>query len=307
MNDLVSRICLGGAYLGTLIDKRASFRILDQFYENGGRIIDTANSYAGWVKNGVGGESEEVIGKWLEKSKYDDVVIMSKVGFEYGNVKRGLGYEKVIKECERSLKRLGVGQIDIYYAHLDDRTANLESTLKAFDNLKKEGKIKAIGASNYSMDRFKKAIAISERTNMEKYQHIQNHYTFLEPNQDVNFKEFSWEIFDDAYIDYSKKNQVTLFAHTSLLWGAYFNKFKYIWTKYDNSCNKNILNQINELASKNNLTASHLVIAWIMKKNINPIIGATTSDQIKETMQAFHAKIDDGILDCLDLLKGAGE
>jgi aryl-alcohol dehydrogenase-like predicted oxidoreductase len=154
----VSALCLGAMYFGTRQNKKVSFNLLDQYFEFGGTFVDTANIYAHWIDGFKGGESETIIGEWMkERNNRDQVFIASKVGFGYQDVPSNLQTETIIKECEKSLRRLGVETIDIYYAHHDDRETPLEETLEAFLRLVDSGKVRFIGASNYLAWRLEEA------------------------------------------------------------------------------------------------------------------------------------------------------
>ena len=119
----VSAICLGTAYFGTRIDRNTAFEMMDTYYEQGGRFIDTANNYAGWMPEGLGGDSERTIGAWMQsRGVRQEIFIASKVGFNYRNVPQGTSPERIREECEKSLRNLGVDRIDLYYTHLDDRS-----------------------------------------------------------------------------------------------------------------------------------------------------------------------------------------
>ena len=136
----VSAICLGAMFFGTRTDTATSLKLLDQYVEAGGSFIDTANIYAHWVSGFKGGESEYLLGDWMKKRKNrSKVFIASKVGFGYPSVERGLTPAQIASECDRSLARMGVETIDLYYAHVDDRTTPQEESLEAFDKLVRAG------------------------------------------------------------------------------------------------------------------------------------------------------------------------
>ena len=138
----VSIFCLGAMYFGTRNDKETSYQLLDQYVAAGGSFIDTANIYSRWVPGFVGGESEILLGEWMrERKNRNQLFLASKVGFEYPGVTRGLKARQIEEECHKSLKRMGIATIDLYYAHVDDRNTPMEETLAAFDRLVKAGKV----------------------------------------------------------------------------------------------------------------------------------------------------------------------
>ena len=149
-NEQISCMGLGTMYFGSKIDEQTSFSMLDYYSEMGGSFIDSANKYASWVPGFQGGESELLIGKWLkQKANRDEMFLISKVGFPYGTIPRSLKKEIIISECERSLLRLGVETIDLYFAHAYDSATPAEEVMVAFSTLKEQGKIRVAGASNF--------------------------------------------------------------------------------------------------------------------------------------------------------------
>ena len=128
----VSVFCLGTMHFGSRTDKETSYRLLDQYVEAGGSFLDTANNYAMWVPGYVGGESETLLGEWMrERRNRAQMFIATKVGFDYPGVERGLRAHQIETECEKSLSRLGIDTIDLYYAHRDDRNTPMEETIEA--------------------------------------------------------------------------------------------------------------------------------------------------------------------------------
>lgn len=155
---------LGGNVFGWTADEAASFRVLDAFVDAGFNLIDTADTYSRWIPGHVGGESETVIGQWFKRSgKRAKVVIATKVGMDMGDGKKGLAKNYILKEVEDSLKRLQTDHIDLYQSHQDDPAVPLEETLEAYAKLVKQGKVRAIGASNYKAGRLYEALTISKK------------------------------------------------------------------------------------------------------------------------------------------------
>jgi len=145
----VSALCLGTDYYGSRIDPKTAYQLLDQFVDAGGTFVDTSNIYACWIPGFVGGESETTIGKWMhERRNRARMFIATKVGFSYPGATGGLRANEIERECEKSLKRLQIDAIDLYYAHCDDRQTPLEEILEAFNQLVQAGKVQFIGASN---------------------------------------------------------------------------------------------------------------------------------------------------------------
>lgn len=176
-----SRLVLGGNVFGWTVKDADSAAILEGFIERGGTMIDTADVYSAWVPGHVGGESETLLGEWLRRRGHrHDVLIATKVGKLPGAGGEGLQPGRIAAAVDASLKRLGTDHIDLYYAHHDDEGTPLEATLGAFDRLVRAGKVRAIGASNYTAGRLAEALAVSEREGLARYSVLQPEYNLME-------------------------------------------------------------------------------------------------------------------------------
>jgi aryl-alcohol dehydrogenase-like predicted oxidoreductase len=175
----VSRLCLGGNVFGWTADRDTSFAVLDAYVAAGGNFIDTADSYF-WRKPGnTGGDSEKIIGEWLaSRRNRDRVVIATKVGS--WPQRPGLSPANITAAVEDSLRRLQTDHIDLYYAHKDDPDTAQEETADAFDGLVRAGKVRAIGASNFTAERLRSALEISARDGLASYVALQPHYNLME-------------------------------------------------------------------------------------------------------------------------------
>jgi aryl-alcohol dehydrogenase-like predicted oxidoreductase len=172
---------LGGNVFGWTIDQPASFKILDAFVDAGLNFIDTADIYSTWVPGHTGGESETIIGNWLRQSgKRSKIVLATKVGMQMGSGKKGLKKDYIVEEVEDSLRRLHTDHIDLYQSHEDDSTTPLEETLGAYAQLMKQGKVRAIGASNYSAGRLAETLEVSRRHSLPSYECLQPQYNLYE-------------------------------------------------------------------------------------------------------------------------------
>lgn len=175
----VSRLCLGGNVFGWTADREASFAVLDAYASAGGNFIDTADSYTWRVPGNVGGESETIIGDWMaERGNRDAMVIATKVGSL--PARSGLGGTTIAAAAEDSLRRLRTDRIDLYYAHKDDPDTAQEETLDAFDALVRAGKVRTIGASNFTAERLRSALDISARDGLASFRAVQPHYNLME-------------------------------------------------------------------------------------------------------------------------------
>src|SRR3954449_2959744 len=176
----VSRLCLGTNVFGWTADEAASHAVLDAYVGGGGNFLDTADVYSAFAPGNRGGESESIIGSWLARNpqRRDDLVVATKVGSLEGF--EGLGRETILAAADASLQRLQTDRIDLYWAHVDDPDTPLEETLGAFGELIAAGKVRAIGASNYSAARLAEALAISDRQGLARYVALQPHYNLVE-------------------------------------------------------------------------------------------------------------------------------
>jgi aryl-alcohol dehydrogenase-like predicted oxidoreductase len=175
----VSRLCLGGNVFGWTADRDTSFAVLDDFVEAGGNFIDTSDSYMWRIPGNSGGESERIIGEWTAaRGNRDRVVIATKVSSL--PARPGLSAANIAAAVEDSLRRLRTDRIDLYYAHRDDPDVAQEETLDAFDALVRAGKVRALGASNFSAARLRSALEISARDGLASYVALQPHYNLLE-------------------------------------------------------------------------------------------------------------------------------
>src|SRR4051794_20716079 len=177
----VGPLAFGGNVFGWTADEATAFRLLDAFVDAGFDLIDTADVYSRWAPGNQGGESETIIGKWLKQSgKRDKVVIATKVGLEMGPGEKGLSRAYITRAVGRSLQRLQVETIALYQSHTDDEATPIEETLGAYAELIRQGKVRAIGASNYTAERLTQALEVARANDLPAYQSLQPHYNLAE-------------------------------------------------------------------------------------------------------------------------------
>jgi aryl-alcohol dehydrogenase-like predicted oxidoreductase len=175
----VSRLCLGANVFGWTADRDTSFTVLDAYVAAGGNFLDTSDSYMWRIPGNSGGESETIIGEWMAaRGNRDDIVVATKVGS--WPTRPGLSAANIAAAVDDSLRRLRTDRIDLYYAHKDDPDTAQEETLEAFDALVRAGKVRALGASNFSAERLRSALDISARSGFASYVALQPHYNLLE-------------------------------------------------------------------------------------------------------------------------------
>src|SRR5712691_8890461 len=177
----ISPLVFGGNVFGWTLDESSSFKLLDAFVAAGFNSIDTADVYSKWAPGHTGGESEAILGKWMKRSgNRDKVIVATKVGIEMAPDKKGLSRSYIFQAAEDSLRRLQTDYIDLYQSHTDDADTPLEETLGAYAELMKQGKVRAIGASNHKADRLALALEVSKKTGLPAYQTLQPNYSLTE-------------------------------------------------------------------------------------------------------------------------------
>jgi aryl-alcohol dehydrogenase-like predicted oxidoreductase len=300
----VAPLALGGNVFGWTADEATSFKILDAFVDAGFNLIDTADTYSRWAPGHVGGESETVIGKWLKKTgKRDKVVIATKVGMDMGDGKKGLRKDYILREAEDSLKRLQTDHIELYQSHQDDNTTPLDETLSAYAQLMKEGKVLAIGASNYKAERLAESLEVSKKKLLPNYQCLQPLYNLYDR---VDYEK--------ALEPICREKNIGVIPYYAL--GAGFLTGKYRseadfsksprgggMKKYMNERGLRILKALDEVSAEHNVTPAQVSLAWMISKPTitAPIASATTLEQFKDLDAGAKLELDKASLDKLDL------
>ncbi len=287
-------LCLGGNVFGWTVNELDSFRLLDAALDAGLTFIDTADVYSRWVEGHSGGESETVLGKWFVRSgRRSQVVLATKLGFEMGDGKKGLSSKYIAEAVEASLKRLQTDYIDLYQAHTDDTETPLEETLTAFDSLVKQGKVRAIGASNYSGARLKQAIEISEKNKLARYECLQPNYSLVERSA-----------FESDLLPVVKQYQIGVIPYFSLAAGFLTGKYRSkqdaegkarskMVEKYLNDRGFAVLKALDAVAAELHSTQASVALAWLIAKPgiTAPIASATSLDQLKDLVEATQLKL----------------
>ncbi|ONI89147.1 oxidoreductase [Saccharothrix sp. ALI-22-I] len=294
----VSALALGAMPFGKVVDEQTSFAIMDRFVEAGGTLLDTSNNYMFW-DGGTGDESEEMVGRWLAaRANRDDVVVATKVGARPSipgtglETAEGLSGDTIRAAAEASLKRLGTDRIDLYYSHIEDRSVTLEDTLGGFASLVEAGTVREIGASNHSTWRLERARAVSRANGWPLYTAMQQRYSYLQPRPGVTLPEAGHVHMTDELFDYATaEGDVTLVAYTSLLFGQY--RDKPLAEHYNHPGTTQRLAVLHEVAGELGATVNQVVLAWLMRKNIIPLVGATRMEQLEESLGALEIELDD--------------
>lgn len=304
------RLVLGGNVFGWTATAEEAFRILDRFVEAGGTLIDTADVYSAWVRGHEGGESESLIGEWLRRrGGRGDVLIATKVGMLAGEGGEKLEPARIAAAAEASLKRLGIERIDLYYAHQDDTATPLADSLAAFDRLVRDGKVRALGASNYSADRLGEALAVSAREGLARYEVLQNEYHLM------NRKGF-----EGPLQDLCVERNVAMLPYYGLASGFLTGKYRSAadqgksvrgdrMGKYLDSGGLAVLDALDEVALEAGSTPAQVALAWLAAQPAvtAPIASARTPQQLEELIGAMTLELSRDQLSRLDAVSRAEE
>lgn len=294
------RVALGCMYYGTRIDQATAFRLLDMFKDAGETLLDTSNNYAFWEDGSRGGASESLMGRWLaQPGRRDGMRVATKVGarplqpgggFE---VAEGLSARSVRAAVEESLQRLRLESIDLYYAHIDDRTVPLEETLGVFADLIAEGKIQAIGASNMRASRLREALDISARQGIPAYSVLQQRHSLLLPipGSDFDVQEPTTPELLDLLID----EQVALLAYSPLLEGGLVAPERLLPTNYDSDENRRRRQELAASATELNIPISRLALAILIEQHVTPLLGASTPEQLADSLAARDVRVGEAL------------
>jgi aryl-alcohol dehydrogenase-like predicted oxidoreductase len=288
-------LCLGGNVYGWTLSEADAFRQLDAAVEAGLNFIDTADVYSRWVPGHKGGESETILGKWFSRSgKRKDVILATKVGMEMGEGKKGLKAAYIRQAIEDSLRRLQTDYIDLYQAHKDDPETPLEETLQAFDELVKEGKVRYIGASNYSGARLAEAVETSRKHGLASYISLQPHYNLVERHE-----------FETDLLPVVEKYQLGVIPYFSLAAGFLTGKYRSqqdtenakrgpMVQKYLNDWGFGVVAALEEVANAKGSTPARVALAWLIAQpGISaPIASATNANQLADLVEATKLTLD---------------
>jgi aryl-alcohol dehydrogenase-like predicted oxidoreductase len=291
----VAPLAFGGNVFGWTIDEPASFRLLDAFVDAGFNLIDTADVYSRWVPGHVGGESETIIGRWLKRSgKRDKVLLATKLGKEMGPGEAGLSRAYMFRAIEASLKRLQTDRIDLYQSHEDDIKIPLEETMGAFADLIRQGKVRAVGASNYSADRLAEALAVSKANSLPRYECLQPHYNLIERAG-----------FEDALEPLCIKEGLGVIPYFPLASGFLSGKYRAeadlakskrgaSVEKYLNERGLRVVDALSEVATRLGATPAQVAIAWLIARPsvTAPIASATSAEQFGDLAAAARLNLD---------------
>jgi aryl-alcohol dehydrogenase-like predicted oxidoreductase len=292
----VAPLAFGGNVFGWTADEKTSFELLDRFVDRGFNLVDTADVYSRWVPGHSGGESEAIIGRWLKKGggRRDKIVLATKVGIEMGPDQKGLGAKRIKEAVEASLARLQTDRIDLYQAHRDDEATPLDETMAAFDELIKQGKVRAIGASNYSAARLAESLKVSAAHGYARFETLQPEYNLVERKG-----------FEEQLAPLCLSEQIGVIGYYSLASGFLSGKYRSEADlaksarggkvkAYLNARGKTILSALDSAASQYQASPAAVALAWLIAQPVvtAPIASATSLEQLDELLKAPEIELD---------------
>ncbi len=302
----VSEICLGAMQWGWTADEKTSFEVMDAFFEHGGNFIDTADIYSRWAEGNPGGVSETIIGKWMKEHKNRrHVVLATKVRGRMweGPNGEGLSRKHIMHAVEDSLRRLQTDYIDLYQIHADDFSTPIEETLRAMDDLVRQGKVRYIGASNISAWRLMKSLCISDKHDLARYDSLQPHYNLVHRNE-----------FEAELKPLCESEQIGVIPYSPLAGGFLTGKYhldspppdsarqESVKRKYFNEYGWRVLAAVERIADERGVLPLQIALAWLLNQPVitAPIIGANSIEQLMPSLEAVDIHLSEEEMALLD-------
>lgn len=302
----VSALCFGGNVFGWTIDEPASFAVLDAFVDGGGTFIDTADVYSAWVPGNHGGESETILGRWMrERGNRERIIVATKVASPMGPGPndRGLSRHHIMSAVEASLRRLQTDYIDLYFAHNDDPLTPVDETMRAFDDLARQGKVRYLGASNFRAWRLTRALWESDKRDLARYDCVQPRYNLLYR--------------DDYAGDLQAlclEQGIGVVAYSALGSGFFSGKYRRdtalpatarasgVQQRYMTERGFRVLDALEAQAHALNVSPAQVALAWLLRQPgiTAPIVSATTPDQLRDLLGAADLDLPDAAVAALD-------
>jgi aryl-alcohol dehydrogenase-like predicted oxidoreductase len=301
----ISPLVFGGNIFDWTADQATSFKLLDSFFAAGFNAVDSADVYSRWVPGHKGGESEAMLGEWMkQRGNRSKMIVMTKVGMDMGDGRKGLSRVHILRSADDSLRRLQTDYIDLYQSHVDDPETPFEETLGAYAELIKQGKVRAIGASNHKRDRLAAALEVARKDGLPAYQSLQPNYSLIERAEYENNLEPMCVKYGLGVINYFP-------LAGGFLTGKYRSESDTAGkararnvTKYLNERGYKILGALDEVAAKHHAAPAKVALAWVLARPsiTAPIASATNLDQLEELISSVELKLD---RDSIELLNKA--
>ena len=302
----VAPLCLGGNVFGWTADEPTSFAVLDAYAEAGGNFIDTADVYSRWIAGNRGGESETVLGRWMQaRGNRAETIIATKAGNPMGDQPNqgGLSRQWIMRAVEDSLRRLQTDYIDLYQAHIDDGRTPLDETLRAFDDLVRAGKVRYIGCSNYSAWRLTRALWESDKRGYVRYESVQPRHNMVIRDE-----------YERELEPLCQDQQIGVITYSSLASGFLSGKYRSgadtgksprgqgVQQRYMNERGFRVLDAVEQAARVHGATSVQVALAWqLARPSITaPIVSATSVEQLRELMGALSVRLSPEAIQQLD-------
>jgi aryl-alcohol dehydrogenase-like predicted oxidoreductase len=291
----ISPLVFGGNIFGWTVDQATSFKLLDAFAAAGFNSVDTADVYSKWVPGHTGGESEIILGEWMKRSgNRNKIIVATKVGMDMGDGKKGLSKSHILRSAEDSLRRLQTDYIDLYQSHIDDPDTPLEETLGAYAQLLKQGKVRAIGASNHKAERLATALETGRKSGLPAYQTLQPNYSLIERTE-----------YESTLEPVCEKEGLGVINYFPLAGGFLTGKYRSEKdvagkararnvTKHLNERGFKILAALDQVAKKYNATPARISLAWLLARPsiTAPIVSATNLEQLNDLVSSVDLALD---------------
>jgi aryl-alcohol dehydrogenase-like predicted oxidoreductase len=288
----IAPLVFGGNVFGWTVDQQTSFALLDRFVDAGLNAIDTADAYSTWVPGNEGGESETIIGNWLKISpvRREKIIIITKVGAKLAEDRQGLSAKHIMTAAEDSLRRLQTDYIDLYLSHKPDPETPIEETLRAYENLIRQGKVKAIGASNYSANQLREALTVASDKELTRYEVVEPEYNLYDRSG-----------YESELRNLCIEEGLGVITYYSLASGFLSGKYRSEddlgksvrgpgASKYLNDRGFRILDTLGSVAKAHNAAPAEVALAWLIAREAvtAPIASATNMQQLESLIRAVH-------------------
>jgi aryl-alcohol dehydrogenase-like predicted oxidoreductase len=301
----VSVLSLGTMLMGSQTDEATSFAILDRYVSAGGTFLDTSGNYAFWVNGTQGGESEELLGRWLRSRGHPrDLVIATKVGARprapgtsFTDNAEGLSFRVIRESAERSMARLGVSRLDLMYAHIEDPSVPVSETVQAFGSLVASGEVGLLGVSNHWSWKVERARSVAAALGVPGYEVLQYHHTYLRSRADVperRWRDGSPGVVHADLLSYVRcEPGLALVAYSPLLSGSYVRADRPLSVRFDHAGTAPRLSALRSVAAETGATLNQVVLAWLMGGEVPviPLFGASSVAQLEESLAAVDLEL----------------
>ena len=305
----IAPLIFGGNVFGWTTDQATSFALLDAFVGAGFNAIDTADVYSRWVPGHTGGESETILGDWMkQRGNRNQIIVATKVGMDMGDGKKGLSKLHILRSVEDSLRRLKTDYIDLYQSHKDDPETSMEETLGAYAELMKQGKVRAIGASQFKAERLATAFETSRKTGLPAYQTLQPNYSLIERGE-----------YEEHLEPECKKEGLGVINFWPLASGFLTGKYRSESdtvgkararnvAQYLNERGFRILDALDQVAKKYNATPARISLAWLLARPsiTAPIVSATSLAQLSDLIPSVDLVLDRESIELLNQASAQG-